>query len=156
MTNLFQRGNTQRHPCNHWTYSPYSCSLALMSSHYLNVIEWSSGRWGPLIWICFWHVTDSVSKLQIRESSLLSPRLMVNWLLQRVELCEQYVLTMYAVMYYGVRRAGRLTLMLIRCVYSFWLLIEAGVASWCWRLLLCVSAPCLAVETVFPVTWAWA
>lgn len=100
-----------------------------------------------------WHVTDSVSELQIQESSLLSPRLTMNWLLQRVELCVQYVLTVYAVMYCGVRRPGWLTLMLIKCVYSCWSLIEAGVASWCWRLLLCVAAPCLPVETVFPVTW---
>ncbi len=100
-----------------------------------------------------WHVTDSVSKQQIQQSSLLRPRLTMNWLLQRVELCLQYVLTMYAVMYHSVRRAGRPTLMLTKCVYSCWSLIEAGVACWCWRLLLCFAAPCLPVETVFPVTW---
>lgn len=57
-------------------------------------------------------------------------------------------------MYCSFHRAERLTLMLINCVYSCWLLIRAGVVSWCWRLLLCIPVPCLPMETPFPVTWS--
>ena len=64
-----------------------------------------------------------------------------------------YLLSIYPVLYCGVFRAGRLTLMLIKCVYPCWLLIGAGVVSRCWRLLLCIAAPRLPVDTLFPVTW---
>lgn len=50
VTSLFQRGNTQRRSCNHWTYSPHSCRPALKSSHYLNNTECSWRPLGPLIW----------------------------------------------------------------------------------------------------------
>lgn len=53
----------------------------------------------------------------------------------------------------ALAEAGQITLMLIMCVYSCWQWIVAGVASWCWRRLLCIVGPCLPVETVFPVTW---
>lgn len=114
-----------------------------MSSHYPNITERFRTIRATDLACSLWHVTDPVSM------NLISAGPTSNWLFLP---CVQSVLTMYTVMCCGVRRAGRLTLMLMKCVYYCWLLIEAGGVSWCWRLLLCIAAPCLPVETPFPVT----
>lgn len=120
-----------------------------MSSHYLNITECSSGPLGPLI-------RPAVSGMQwiLWESYESEIHLCWALVLQLIDYYSfvHYVL-MYPVMYCGVRSAGRVTLMLIKCVYPCWLLIGAGVVSRCWRLLLCVAVPRLPLDTLFPVTW---